>query len=222
MKKLFAVIAVAMMLFFTSCMNNNVDNTKRTDNPSDELKTIFKLDSVNSGAAINEYDANASEYYIIKTAEDKKASLFVYSTPIKETVKNIKTDIDYLTVNLLRFESTITQDEVNAVKSNFYKEEILKPATFGIEALNANAPMYNVTISKEIVDDIKTNDQAYSLKTIYVPTQVTHVRSNTTVLEVYVMLPLYAEIVKDTNSKFEGITDLTTTIAFENSYIVKA
>ena len=107
MKKLFAIIACVLLLGLTSC-NNSQDNSKRTDNPSADLRTIFKLDTVDSGSIINEYDANANEYYTIKTAENKNASLFIYTTAIDEKVKEINTQIDYFTVNLLRFESTIT------------------------------------------------------------------------------------------------------------------
>ena len=221
MKKLFAIIACVLLLGLTSC-NNAQDNSKRTDNPSADLRTIFKLDTVDSGSIINEYDANANEYYTIKTAENKNASLFIYTTSIDEKVKEINTQIDYFTVLLLRFESTITSDEVSAVSSTFYKDEIMKAESFGLEKVNANSLQYNVTISSEVVDSIKAGQTGYRLTTIYVPAKVTHVRSGSTVLDVYMMIPLYAEIYKDTSASFEGLNDLTTAIAFENSYIVKA
>ena len=221
MKKLFAIIACVLLLGLTSC-NQAQDNSKRTDNPSAELKTLFKLDLVDSGSIINEYDANAKEYYTIKTATDKKDSLFVYTTAIDEKVNDVKTQIDYFTVNLLRFESTITSDEVSAINSSFYKEEILKADSFGLEKLNANSIQYNVNVESSVVENIKAGQKGYKLSAIYLPVKVNHVRSGATVLDVYMMLPLYAEIYKDESASFDGITDLTTAFAFENAYIVKA
>lgn len=221
MKKLFAIIACVLLLGLTSC-NNTEDNSKRTDNPSAELKTLFKLDSVDSGSIINEYDANAKEYYTIKTAETKKDTLFVYTTAIDEKVKEINTEIDYFNINLLRFESTITSEEVSAISSTFYKEDIVKAESFGLEKVNVNSLQYNLKISQDVVDNIKNGQIGYKITTVYVPAQVCHVRSNATVLEVYMMLPLYTEIYKDSSESFTGLTDLTTAISFENSYIVKA
>ena len=221
MKKLFAILACVMLFGLTSC-NQAQDNSKRTDNPSAELKTLFKLDLVDGGSIINEYDANAKEYYTIKTAETKKDTLFVYTTAIDEKVNEIKTEIDYFTVNLLRFESTITADEVTAISSIFYKEEVANATSFGLEKLNANSLQYNLPVSSEVVENIKNGQTGYKISTVYVPAQVSHVRSGSTVLEVYIMIPLYAEIYKDSSESFTGLTDLTTEISFENSYIVKA
>lgn len=222
MKKLFAIIATVLLLGLTSC-NNSQDNTKRTDNPSAELRTMFKLDSVDSGSVVNEYDANAKDYYTIKLATDKNSTLFIYTTSIDDKIKEISTTIDYFSINFLRFESTITQDEVNAVSSQFYKDEVLKASEFGLEKINVNSTQYQLAVSSEVVDDIKVNNNlGYKITTAYVPALVTHVRSNTVVLEAYFMLPLYTEIYQNVTSSFDGIADFTTTIAFENSYIVKA
>ena len=222
MKKLFAIIATVLLLGLTSC-NNSQDNTKRTDNPSAELRTMFKLDSVDSGSVVNEYDANAKDYYTIKLATDKNSTLFIYTTSIDDKIREISTTIDYFSINFLRFESTITQDEVNAVSSQFYKDEVLKASEFGLEKINVNSTQYQLTVSSEVVDNVKVNnDLGYKITTAYVPALVTHVRSNTVVLEAYFMLPLYTEIYQNVTSNFDGIADFTTTIAFENSYIVKA
>ena len=222
MKKLFGVLATVMLFGLTACNNSNQDNSKRTDNPSAELKTLFKLDLVDSGSIINEYDSTASEYYTIKTATNKKESLFVYTTSLDEKISSISTQIDYLTISLLRFESTISSDELTGVKNNFYKEEIMKAESFGIASLNASAPQYNLDISSEVVDNIRNGQTGYKLTTVYIPTLVTRVKSESTLLEVYMMLPLYSEVYKDTSASFTGLNDITAKISFENSYVVIA
>lgn len=198
MKKILTALLLLVSMALVSCNNNTKDDTKRMDVPSNALITELKLESVKSGKTIKEIDTTKTEYYSIKIAEDAYSTLFAYNTSLDATIAQHEENGEKLqsfSVNPLTFTGEITSTETTQIINEIFDLEtgITKEVlgvSFEIKVMNA----WTATLDASSLLEAYRNDQRDNyLSVIYLPTLVEHISGGKSVLEAYVMVPVYYE-----------------------------
>lgn len=198
MKKIFTVLLLLISMTLVSCNNNSKDDTKRMDVPSSDLITELKLETVKNGKTLKEIDTTKTEYYSIKIAEDAHSTLFAYNTSLDATIdlhEEKGEKLQSFSVNPLTFTGEITSTEATQIISEIFDAETgitkeLLGISFELKTMNAWTTAMDVSSLLEAYRDGQRDNY---LSVIYLPTLVEHISGGKSVLEAYVIVPVYYE-----------------------------
>lgn len=211
MKKIFVFLFAFVSILLVSCKKDTEIVTRR-DNPHDDNVAALNLGDVKSGVELSNTDTSASSYYSIKTATNLSDSLFVFETDLDETFeyhKNRGEKVKEASIYILSFSAEITDEEVLGILSAISSSDI-SDDKLGLSAdLNVSFRGTTTTNIVDYYDAYKNDDvKGNKIKTIYLPTYVERVVDSKTVLAVYVMVPVYYEVIsnnKAASNVFDGI-----------------
>lgn len=196
MKKILALLLMVASLTLASC-GGKKDDTKRIDQPNEQIALDLKLEDVKNGNSIVEVDTSKKEYYDIKMAQDANSTLFVYNVMIDDQFESNGSLIRDAQVKPLIFTNKIHEEEAIEICSTVFdpKEGITKEE-LGVSFDIIARTNWVASISLEdaynayINNDVRNN----CISIVYLPVLVEHVENSKSVLEIFVMMPVYYEV----------------------------
>lgn len=201
MKKIIVFLFAFVSILLVSCGKKD-EIAPRRDNPHTDNVELLDLDLVKNGNAVVDTDTSAANYYLVKVASDLNKSLFVYETELDETFEyhiNRKENITHVSISALTFSSEIQEAEASTIISTVFAEDgINKDKLELANELNTSATGATTVAIKDFFDAYKNeNVKGNKLITVYLPTYTERYVEGSFVLGVYVMVPVYYEIVSN-------------------------
>lgn len=193
MKKILSIFLIAISVLLASCGKKDTETTTRIDNPSAETVASLKLEDVKNGKAIKEV-SDAEDYYVIKIANDAKASMFAHNTALDELIEANKKLLKTVNVSPLVFTSQIKEEEKTAIMKEVYDSKTgITKASLGVDFELKSAKKWTVELNcSDVVDAyLNSNQKNNNISKIYLPLYVERYAKNELTLKVYVMLPVY-------------------------------
>lgn len=193
MKKILSIFLIAISVLLASCGKKDTETTTRIDNPSAETVASLKLEDVKNGKAIKEV-SDAEDYYVIKIANDAKASMFAHNTALDELIDVNKKLLKTVNVSPLVFTSQIKEEEKTAIMKEVYDSKTgITKASLGVDFELKSAKKWTVELNcSDVVDAyLNSNQKNNNISKIYLPLYVERYAKNELTLKVYVMLPVY-------------------------------
>ena len=160
MKKILSIFLIAISVLLASCGKKDTETTTRIDNPSAETVASLKLEDVKNGKAIKEV-SDAEDYYVIKIANDAKASMFAHNTALDELIEANKKLLKTVNVSPLVFTSQIKEEEKTAIMKEVYDSKTgITKASLGVDFELKSAKKWTVELNcSDVVDAYLNNDE---------------------------------------------------------------
>ncbi|MBE6137356.1 MAG: hypothetical protein E7176_03065 [Erysipelotrichaceae bacterium] len=196
MKKILALLLILASITLASC-GKKKDDTKRIDQPGEAIALDLKLEEAKNGVRIVDVNTSKKEYYDIRMANDAHSTLFVYNVMLDEQFETHGNLIRDAQIKPLIFTANIYEEETVKICSTVFdsKEGITKEelgVSFDIMARSSWVDSINLEDSYNayVNDGVKNN----CVSIVYLPLFVEHVEDSKSVLEIYVMMPVYYEL----------------------------
>ena len=212
MKKILVCLFVFASILLVSCGKKD-ELEPRRDNPHTDNVELLDLNSVKDGNAVIDTDTSAANYYLVKASANLNKSLFVFETELDEVFEyhlNRKETITEVNISALTFSSEIEEAEASAIISTVFAENGVNKDKLGLaNDINTSASGATTANIKDFYNAYKNeNVKNNKLITVYLPTYTERYVDGSFVLGVYVMVPVYYEIVSDNvkaSNAFDGI-----------------
>lgn len=212
MKKILVFLFAFVSILLVSCSKKEEIVTRR-DNPHTDNASALSLSDVKSGNLVLDVDTSLNEYYLVKTASNINESLFVFETELDETFEyhlNRGERVRKVNISALSFSAEITDNELLQILTTVFAEDAINKEKLGLSNdLNVS---FNGTTTADVEDNFTAykneNVKGNKTKVIYLPTYAERIVDGEVALAVYVMIPVYYEIItndKPASAAFDGI-----------------
>lgn len=212
MKKILVFLFAFASVLLVSC-GKKEELEPRRDNPHTDNVELLDLNSVKNGNEVVAADTSTGTYYSVKASADLAKSLFVFETNLDEVFEyhvNRKENITDVSISVLTFSSEIQDSEASAIISTVFAENGVNKDKLGLaNDINTSASGATTTNIKSFFDAYKNeNVKGNKVIAVYLPTYTERYIEGSFALGVYVMVPVYYEIVSDNvkvSNAFDGI-----------------
>lgn len=192
-KKVFLIFSLILCMFLASCKNNTAV-VKLNDNADPEVYELLKLNVLENGVSINpNLDKNSKNYINVILPEDANEALVTRSVVIDEALKDMR--VKDINAAALTFVTGVSAEYQTSIMSELYNKEYgITKEKLGLSVDLLKGTSFSVKVDSKIALDYynegKTN---ITLSVIYLPTRVIIVNNSTTVADITVLVPVYAE-----------------------------
>ncbi len=211
MKKILVFLFAFVSILLVSCKKDDTIEARR-DNPHTDNVTLLNLDDVKNGNEVISTDTSSGNYYTVKVAANINQSLFVFESDLDEVFElhaSRKETVTKASVSALSFSAEITEEEYNAIFSNVFAEEGINKDKLGISKdINTSIGVTEVNVNSFFEAYESENVKGNKVKAIYLPTYTERYINGEIALAVYVMVPVYFEVISSevtATEAFDGI-----------------